>query len=89
MDTHKNSIMTVNGLVLTAMIKSFLIELDNYTQISADAGDDDISFEFSNDYLELEKLYLKSKEIPLSDKEKNFIRLTMKHCVKQAGLYFC
>jgi hypothetical protein len=86
----KTYIMNAEGLELEAIIKGFCSELDNLTQVAADAGDEDVSIHFSKDYNEIELFYFKVKKKELlSFQERNKIREIMKTDLKQAGIYYC
>lgn len=86
----KTYIMNAEGLELEAMIKGFCTELDNLSQVAADAGDEDISVHFAKDYNEIELFYFKVKnKESLSFHERNKIREIMKSDLKQAGIYYC
>ena len=82
--------MNAEGLELEAMIREFCTELDNLTQVAADAGDEDVSVHFAKDYNEIEQFYFKVKnKESLSLQERGKIREIMKNDLKQAGMYYC
>lgn len=88
--TDKNTIMNAEGTVLITIIKQSLSALDDFIQISSDAGDEDVSNEISKEYNIIEKMYHKVKENNvLSLAERNQFRLIMKQTIKQVGLYHC
>lgn len=88
--TEKNTIMTAEGSVLITIISQSLSALDDFMQISGDAGDEDVSNEISKEYNVIEKMYHKVKQNNvLSIAERNQFRLIMKQTIKQVGLYYC
>lgn len=86
---NKNTyIMNAQGTELISMIQSFLGELDDYMQLASDAGDEDISSSFNEDYNAMEHFFILSKiNKTMRLNHRNEVRMIMKAASKQAGLY--
>lgn len=86
---NKNTyIMNAQGTELINIIQSFLGELDDYMQLAADAGDEDISSSFNEDYNTMENYFILAKiNKTMRLNHRNEVRTIMKGALKQAGLY--
>lgn len=77
---NKNTyIMNAQGTVLIDMIKSFLGEIDNFIQLAADAGKEDLADSLSDDYHKIQMFYTMSKlNKTMRLSHRNEVRLIMK-----------
>lgn len=80
---EKAHIFNANGEILISMINNFLLELDNNMQFATDSGKENLAYEISADYNQIEKIYWKAKKDSIiSKEERSFIRSTMTHNLK-------